>query len=198
MIVAQTFVAAPFSLAPRARDSRTWIAAISTSPRRCERTGTTFFRIMLPLALPSLLSGAAMSWARALGEFGATITFAGNLPGVTQTMPLAVYLALQSDLEAAIALAVLLLGVSVAVLLGAGRSVGPSAIRVVLAARLADRRGDFALDGVAAPPGTTTVLVGESGAARRPFFGCWPGWIAARRADRGDTAPNGWIRARAI
>jgi molybdate transport system permease protein len=58
-----------------------------------------------------------MSWARALGEFGATITFAGNLPGVTQTMPLAVYLALQSDLEAAVALSVLLLAVSILVLL---------------------------------------------------------------------------------
>ena len=58
-----------------------------------------------------------MSWARALGEFGATITFAGNMPGVTQTMPLAVYLALQSDLEAAVALSVLLLVVSLTVLL---------------------------------------------------------------------------------
>jgi len=58
-----------------------------------------------------------MSWARALGEFGATITFAGNMPGVTQTMPLAVYLALQTDLDAAVALSVLLLLVSLAVLL---------------------------------------------------------------------------------
>jgi ABC-type sulfate transport system permease component len=73
--------------------------------------------VMLPLAFPALLSGAAMSWARALGEFGATITFAGNLPGVTQTMPLSVYLALQSDLEAALALSVLLLGVAIVVLL---------------------------------------------------------------------------------
>ena len=81
------------------------------------RPGRTFFRVMLPLAFPALLSGAAMSWARALGEFGATITFAGNLPGVTQTMPLAVYLALQSDVEAAIALSVLLLAVSLVVLL---------------------------------------------------------------------------------
>ena len=72
---------------------------------------------MLPLAMPSLLAGAAMSWARALGEFGATITFAGNMPGITQTMPLAVYIALQSDLDAAIALSILLLAVSVAVLL---------------------------------------------------------------------------------
>ena len=76
-----------------------------------------FFRVMLPLALPSVLAGATMSWARALGEFGATITFAGNLPGVTQTMPLAVYVALQTDVEAAIALSVLLVVLSFTVLL---------------------------------------------------------------------------------
>ena len=85
-------------------------ATLRSTPAR------TFVRVMLPLALPSLLAGAAMSWARALGEFGATITFAGNLPGVTQTMPLAVYLALQTDLEAAVTLAVLLLAVSLVVL----------------------------------------------------------------------------------
>jgi molybdate transport system permease protein len=73
--------------------------------------------VLAPLSAPSLLAGAAMSWARALGEFGATITFAGNMPGVTQTMPLAVYLALQSDLDAAVALSVLLLLVSLTVLL---------------------------------------------------------------------------------
>ena len=70
----------------------------------------------VPLIAPSLLAGAVLCWARALGEFGATITFAGNLPGVTQTMPLAVYSALESDRSAAIALSVLLLGVCVAVL----------------------------------------------------------------------------------
>jgi molybdate transport system permease protein len=118
VVVAQTFVAAPFFVgAARAGlagvDSRyiDMAATLRSTPAR------TFFRVMLPLALPSLVGGAAMSWARALGEFGATITFAGNLPGVTQTMPLAVYLALQSDLDAAVALAVLLLAVSVAVLL---------------------------------------------------------------------------------
>jgi molybdate transport system permease protein len=69
----------------------------------------TFLHVQLPLSLPALLAGAAMTWARALGEFGATITFAGNLPGRTQTMPLAVYIALQTDLEAAVALSVILL-----------------------------------------------------------------------------------------
>jgi molybdate transport system permease protein len=79
---------------------------------------TTFLKVMLPLSLPSIVAGAVMAWARALGEFGATITFAGNLPGVTRTLPLAVYTALQSDLEAAVTLAVLLLVVSFVVLLG--------------------------------------------------------------------------------
>jgi molybdate transport system permease protein len=79
--------------------------------------GYRFWRVMLPLAAPSLLAGAAMSWARALGEFGATITFAGNLPGVTQTMPLAVYTALQTNLDSAIALSLVLMASSFLLLL---------------------------------------------------------------------------------
>jgi molybdate transport system permease protein len=77
---------------------------------------TTLRRVTLPLIAPSLGAGVALCWARALGEFGATITFAGNLPGTTQTMPLAVYLALETDLEAAIALSLVLLAISLAVL----------------------------------------------------------------------------------
>jgi molybdate transport system permease protein len=65
---------------------------------------------------PGVAAGAVLAWARALGEFGATITFAGNFPGTTQTMPLAVYLALETDPDAALLLSVLLLVVSVAVL----------------------------------------------------------------------------------
>jgi molybdate transport system permease protein len=72
---------------------------------------------MLPLSLPSVMAGTAMAWARSLGEFGATITFAGNLPGRTQTMPLAVYIQLQSDLDRAVALSVLLLVMSGVLLL---------------------------------------------------------------------------------
>ncbi len=119
VVLAQVFVAAPFFIASLVAGLR------GVEPRYLEVAATlrappasTFFRVMLPLSLPSLLAGAGMSWARALGEFGATITFAGNLPGVTQTMPLAVYAALQSDLQAAIALSVLLLIVSFVVLLG--------------------------------------------------------------------------------
>lgn len=77
----------------------------------------TFWRVVLPLSLPGVLTGMALGWARALGEFGATLVFAGNLPGRTQTMPLAIYVALESDLTTAVAVAVLLLGVALVPLL---------------------------------------------------------------------------------
>jgi molybdate transport system permease protein len=117
VVIAQAFVAAPFFVSP-SRAGLTGVerryldvaATLRSAPAH------TFARVMLPLALPSMLAGLAMSWARALGEFGATITFAGNMPGVTQTMPLAVYLALQNDLDAALALSVLLLVASLTVL----------------------------------------------------------------------------------
>ncbi|TMC27201.1 MAG: molybdate ABC transporter permease subunit, partial [Chloroflexi bacterium] len=77
---------------------------------------------------PALLTGIGLAWARALGELGATITFAGNFPGVTQTMPIAVYIAAESDLDTAVALSVVLLAVSFGLLLalriGRGRLVG--------------------------------------------------------------------------
>jgi len=77
---------------------------------------TVFRRVTLPLIGPSLAAGGVLSWARALGEFGATITFAGNIANRTRTLPLAVYLRLQTDQDAAIALSLVLLVVSLAVL----------------------------------------------------------------------------------
>ena len=71
----------------------------------------------LPVTLPALFGGAVMTWARALGEFGATIIFAGNFPGRTQTMPLAIYIGFEIDLRIALTLAAILLGVSFTVLL---------------------------------------------------------------------------------
>jgi molybdate transport system permease protein len=119
VVVAQVFVAAPFFIAATRAGlgevDRRYLDAAATLRSPPSRT---LFRVMLPLALPSLAAGAAMTWARALGEFGATITFAGNMPGVTQTMPLAVYLALQTDLDAAVAMSVLMLAVSLGVLFG--------------------------------------------------------------------------------
>jgi molybdate transport system permease protein len=117
VVIAETFIAAPFFVGAAAAGfrevERRYVDAASTLRAA---PVTVFFRVMLPLALPSVLAGATMSWARALGEFGATITFAGNLPGVTQTMPLAVYVALQTDIEAAIVLSVLLVLLSFTVL----------------------------------------------------------------------------------
>jgi molybdate transport system permease protein len=77
---------------------------------------TVLRRITLPRLLPAIGAGLALAWARALGEFGATITFAGNLPGRTQTLPLATFLALETDPEAALALSLVMLAVSLAVL----------------------------------------------------------------------------------
>jgi molybdate transport system permease protein len=116
-VLAEAFVAMPCLVITteaglRAMDRRYEDAAATLGAGRW----TTFRRVTLPLIAPSLGAGAALCWARALGEFGATITFAGNLPGVTQTMPLAVYLALETDLQAAIALSLVLLAVSLVVL----------------------------------------------------------------------------------
>jgi len=74
--------------------------------------------VTLTLMSPGLVSGLALAWARALGEFGATITFAGNLPGTTQTIPLAVYSELQRNLGGAIALSLVLVGISLAIFVG--------------------------------------------------------------------------------
>ncbi len=80
---------------------------------------TVFFKITIPLTFPALVAGAVTAWARALGEFGGTIIFAGSFRGVTQTMPLAIYGALESDFDAAVALSVLVLGFSFAIILTA-------------------------------------------------------------------------------
>ncbi|GAA2090244.1 ABC transporter permease [Kitasatospora saccharophila] len=119
VVLAEAFVAMPFLVisvegALRAADPRYEEAAATLGASRL----TAFRRVTLPLVAPGIGAGAVLAWARALGEFGATITFAGNFPGRTQTMPLAVYLAMESDPEAAIALSLVLLTVSVAVLAG--------------------------------------------------------------------------------
>ena len=75
-----------------------------------------FVRVALPVALPGLVGGAALGWARSVGEFGATLLFAGNFPGTTQTMPLAIYTALESDVDAAVAIAVVLAAIALLVL----------------------------------------------------------------------------------
>ncbi|WBC07831.1 ABC transporter permease [Micromonospora sp. WMMA1947] len=117
VVLAEAFVAMPFLViavegALRGADPRYEEAAATLGAGRF----TTFTRVTLPLVAPGVAAGAVLCWARALGEFGATITFAGNYPGRTQTMPLAVYLALETDLQAAIVLSLILLTVSVVIL----------------------------------------------------------------------------------
>jgi molybdate transport system permease protein len=119
VVVAQVFMSVPFMVGPaRASFSGLDRRLLDAAATLGARETFTFFRVALPLALPGILAGVAMSGARALGEFGATITFAGNLPGSTQTMPLAVYVALQSDLDSAVALSVLLIVMAFGLLLG--------------------------------------------------------------------------------
>ncbi len=117
VVLAQVVVSAPFyvqsaSTAFRKVDLDLLLVArtLGASP-----TGA-FVRVALPIALPGLLAGAALSWARAIGEFGATLLFAGNLPGVTQTMPLAIYGALEVDVRVAIALSLVLAAIAVLLL----------------------------------------------------------------------------------
>jgi molybdate transport system permease protein len=118
VVMAEVFVSAPFFVqaatsAFRRIDEKLLIVArtFGASPLR------VLARIALPLAAPGLVAGAAMSWARSLGEFGATLMFAGNLEGETQTLPLAIYTTLESDVRAAQALSVVLVVVALALLL---------------------------------------------------------------------------------
>lgn len=125
VVLAQIFVSAPFfvlsavSAFRRLDPSLLAVArSLGAGPHRA------FFRIALPLCAPALVSGAAVSWARAMGEFGATLLFAGNSPGRTQTLPLAVYATLETDLPAAQALSVVMIGMALLVLV-ALRVMGP-------------------------------------------------------------------------
>ena len=117
VVIAQVFVAMPFLVlavegALRSSDRRFEVVASTLGASRF----TVFRRITLPLVAPAVAAGALLSFTRSLGEFGATITFAGSFPGVTQTLPIATYLELQRDPNAAIALSLLLMAVAVVVL----------------------------------------------------------------------------------
>ena len=126
VIVAESFVAMPFFVITaesglRSVDTRLEDAARTLGAGRL----TVFRRVTLPLAWPSLLAGLVLAWARALGEFGATITFAGNLPGVTQTMPLAIYISHSANrMDEAIALSLILVLVSLVVMIFRRESAG--------------------------------------------------------------------------
>lgn len=129
VVIAQVFVASPYYV----RAARAGFAAVGPELREAATidgaTGWGLFRrVVGPLAGRSLGAGAAMCWSRALGEFGATILFAGNLPGRTQTMPLAIYVGFEGSLERALALSTVLIAIAVLVLCGvrllAGRAAG--------------------------------------------------------------------------
>ncbi|MFW6199179.1 MAG: ABC transporter permease [Gemmatimonadota bacterium] len=118
VVVATTFVAMPFLVitvegALRNLDERFEDAAATLGASRW----TVIQRVTLPMIRPSLVAGLVLTWARAFGEFGATITFAGNLQGRTQTLPLAVFVALESDRDVAVAISLLMVAISLVVLL---------------------------------------------------------------------------------
>ncbi|GHJ39974.1 ABC transporter permease [Streptomyces sp. TS71-3] len=195
-VVAATFVSMPFlvislegalaGLRPRYEETA---ASLGASPLR------VFGTVTLPMVAPGLAAGAALTWARALGEFGATITFAGNLPGTTQTLPLRVYLLLQDDPEAATSVSLLLLAIAMAVLVAlrgrwttaaGGRTAvpvpdrdaaPPADGRTAVPAQPpppepADRHSlDASVTGweeltLSAPPATTIAVVGPNGAGK--------------------------------
>ena len=117
VVIAHTFVALPFFVisvegALRARGPAYDVVAATLGASRLQ----TFTRVTVPMVAPGIGAGLVLAWARSLGEFGATITFAGNYPGTTQTMPTLIYTALQADPDAARALSLLLLAVSIGVL----------------------------------------------------------------------------------
>jgi molybdate transport system permease protein len=117
VVLAQLFVAAPFYV----RAAHAGFLAVDRELEIVAQTlgvsdWATFWRVTVPVALPSLLGGAVMCWARALGEFGATIMVAGSFQGRTQTMPLAIYAALESDLDAALVLSAMLVAISFTIL----------------------------------------------------------------------------------
>ena len=118
VVLAHVFVSMPFVViaiegALRSADPEYDAAAATLGATRW----TTFRRVTVPLALPGIVAGMVLGWARSLGEFGATITFNGNYPGTTQTMPTLIYVTRQADQDAALALSLVMLLVSVAVLL---------------------------------------------------------------------------------
>ena len=127
VVVALTFVSAPFYL----RQGQAAFAAVDPALVEASRTlgadeARTFARVMVPLAMPGLLAGLALAWGRALGEFGATLMFAGSFRGVTQTAPLAIYDRFATDFPGALGLSAVLVAVSAALLMSVKLLAGPA------------------------------------------------------------------------
>lgn len=118
VVLAQVLVACPFYIQSAAAAFRRVDRDLLIVARSLGQSSSgAFFRVVVPVAFPGLLGGIALAWARAIGEFGATLLFAGNLSGTTQTMPLAIYTALESDVRTALALSIVLAGVAVLLIL---------------------------------------------------------------------------------
>ena len=129
VVVALVFVSSPFYLS----QAQAAFAAVDRSYLEASRTlgsgeGATFIRVAIPLALPGIVAGLALSWGRALGEFGATLMFAGSFQGITQTAPLAIYSEFPTDFPAALALSAILVIVSAAVLIAVKLVAGSTAL----------------------------------------------------------------------
>jgi len=142
VVLAQTFVALPFlvvSLEGALRSAGSRYEAVAATLGA--RPTTVLRRVTLPLVMPGLASGAVLSFARSLGEFGATLTFAGSLQGVTRTLPLEIYLQRETDADAAVALSLLLVAVAVAVVGLSYRGPGAAGTRGPGAAERALREG---------------------------------------------------------
>lgn len=119
VVLAQVVVAAPFFVQATVAAFNKVSPEMMTVARTLGATpGQAFFRVALPVALPGLIAGASLAWARALGEFGATLLFAGNMQGETQTIPLAIFTALETDVRVAIAFSLVMAGVGIALVAG--------------------------------------------------------------------------------
>jgi molybdate transport system permease protein len=134
VVVAMVFVASPFYV----RQAHAAFAALDRNVVEASRTlgaseGRTFGRVVIPLSLPSLATGLALAWGRALGEFGATLMFAGSFRGITQTAPLAIFERFATDFTAALALSAVLVAVSGALLLVVKLLAGRGSVRHALA-----------------------------------------------------------------
>ncbi len=142
VVLTQVVVASPFYVQSAAAAFRRVDRDLLIVARTLGRSPAgAFFGVAVPVALPGLVSGAALAWARAIGEFGATLLFAGNLPGRTQTAPLAIYTALESDVQAAVALSLVLAAAAVFLLLGLRALPGGRLGRVVEAVAAGVGRG---------------------------------------------------------
>ncbi|MEU2453102.1 ABC transporter permease [Streptomyces sp. NPDC012765] len=175
-VVAATFVAMPFlvislegALGGLRQSYEETAASLGASPVR------VFFTVTLPMVAPGLIAGAALTWARALGEFGATITFAGNLPGTTQTLPLQVYLLLQDQPEAATSVSLLLLAIAMGVLIALrGRWTGTPVAREAAVAPPGPEDPAAPDFGPAANGTASTTATGTAGAPLPHDGGHWP------------------------